>query len=124
MLWHRDRYKLISMRNQAKLEKVTQLQGNEVHDDREVESEDQASSSKIKVSNNSEAAVKIKELIVKEDDGYKCKFCGHTSRAKNNLEMHAEIHFEGIEYTCESCDKRFTTKNSFSAHKSIYHRKA
>ena len=102
-----------------------QLQGNEVQDEREeVENEDHTSSFKIKVSSNGEAAEKIKELIVKDDDVYKCKFCGHTSKHASTLQMHAERHFEGIEYSCESCDKRFKTKNSFNAHKSIYHRKA
>ena len=101
------------------------LQGNEVQDEREeVENEDHTSSFKIKVSSNGEAAEKIKELIVKDDDVYKCKFCGHTSKHASTLQMHAERHFEGIEYSCESCDKRFKTKNSFNAHKSIYHRKA
>ena len=77
---------------------------------------------KIKVSSQEEAKLKTIELIEIVNDGFKCSYCGHISKRKDNMESHIEIHFDGLQYPCKSCDKVFPRKNSLSSHKSMLHR--
>ena len=62
---------------------------------------------------------------------YRCKICGKDSKGmtntqkgqcKWNMKNHVETHIEGFSYSCQLCKKKFRSKNSFSSHKSQYHK--
>ena len=77
---------------------------------------------KIKVSSKEEAQIRIGELTQTVQDGFQCIKCGHTTKIKSNLDMHIEIHFDGLKYSCKFCDKVFPNRASLYNHKSKYHR--
>ena len=68
-----------------------------------------------------------------ESGHFRCKVCGKDSegmtktignkaKLKLNMKNHVETHVEGLSYSCEQCGKKFRSKNSFSVHKSNYHK--
>ena len=68
-----------------------------------------------------------------EGGHFRCKVCGKDSKGmsttktnkaklKWNMKNHVETHIEGLSYSCEQCGKKFRSKNSFSNHKSVYHK--
>ena len=66
-----------------------------------------------------------------EGGHFRCKICGKDSKGmaktasgplKRNMVNHVETHLEGISYSCQLCGKKFRSKNSFSVHKSVYHK--
>ena len=66
-----------------------------------------------------------------EGGNFRCKICGKDSSGmtktqknhlKGNMKNHVETHIEGLSYSCQLCGKTFRSKNSFSSHKSIYHK--
>ena len=67
-----------------------------------------------------------------EDGHFRCKFCGKDSTGmkktqkaclKVNMRNHVETHIEGVSFPCQICGKEFRSKNSFSVHKSIFHKR-
>ena len=66
----------------------------------------------------------IDQNITKNEDGSKsCYFCGKTvpsSTNINNLRKHVETHLD-LSYPCNSCGKKFRSKNSLNSHKSRNH---
>ena len=50
---------------------------------------------------------KINEILIKEDDYFKCAACGKMSKDKSNMKRHVEIHIEGLSYECQFCEKTF-----------------
>ena len=79
-------------------------------------------SDKIKVSNREEAKSKIAELSQTVVGGYMCTKCGHISKTKGALDLHIEIHFDGLKLPCSFCDKVFPNRASLANHKSYYHK--
>ena len=77
---------------------------------------------KIKVSGLEEAEKKVKELMEKVDGNYLCTHCGFNAKFRGNVKIHVLSHFEGIEFQCEFCDKKYATKASLQVHKSVYHK--
>ena len=64
-----------------------------------------------------------------EGGHFRCKVCGKDSKGmtktkdlKWNMKNHVETHVEGLSYSCQLCGKTFRSKNSFSVHKSVYHK--
>ena len=68
-----------------------------------------------------------------EGGHFRCKVCGKDSKGmtktisnkaklKWNMKNHVETHIEGLSYSCQLCGKQFRSKNSFSVHKSNYHK--
>ena len=66
-----------------------------------------------------------------EGGHFRCKVCGKNSvdkgMTKNKdlkwvMKSHIETHIEGLSYSCQLCVKKFRSKNSFSVHKSNYHK--
>ena len=67
-----------------------------------------------------------------EGGHFRCKVCGKDSKGmtktrdsstlKWNMRNHVETHVEGLSYSCQPCGKMFRSKNSFSNHKSVYHK--
>ena len=50
---------------------------------------------------------KIKELIIKEDDFFKCTVCGKICKQHVNMRRHVELHIEGLSYECQFCNNTF-----------------
>ena len=65
---------------------------------------------------------KMKSLLQKRDDVWICLVCNHTSTKKDNIKKHVEIHFDGLSYPCNLCNKEFRLKNSLNGHKSTIHK--
>ena len=64
-----------------------------------------------------------------EGGHFRCKVCGKDSQGmtktkdlKTNMKNHVETHVEGLSYSCQLCGKNFRSKNSFSVHKSKFHK--
>ena len=70
------------------------------------------------------------QVLTNEDRSVTCKICGKTSQpnqknlslARSNMRIHVEIHFEGLSYPCQFCDKTFRYANSLACHKSSKHK--
>ena len=65
---------------------------------------------------NNELSVLINKMIDKNESVWKCEICGRTARDKFNIVRHAEIHIEGISYTCHICSKTFANRPNLSSH--------
>lgn len=59
----------------------------------------------------------IKELLVFENDRWKCRFCQKEFLSKRNLKIHAELHVSGLSYPCEHCTETFSTSSRLGQHK-------
>ena len=55
---------------------------------------------------------------------WKCKICGKTTKQRNKLSWHVEIHLEGYIHNCEYCGKVFKTRNSLQGHVYTVHSNA
>ena len=63
----------------------------------------------------------IAEMIEKTEDGkWKCKICGKLA-IHNSIKRHAEIHIEGLSYTCHVCGKSCSTRQYLGQHISNNH---
>ena len=67
-----------------------------------------------------------------EGGHFRCRICGQDSTGmtktrkgdrKNNMKNHIETHVEGLSISCEVCGKEFRSRNSYSVHKSLYHKR-
>jgi len=65
---------------------------------------------------------KINEILIKEDDYFKCAACGKKSKDKRNMKRHVEIHIEGLSYECQFCEKTFRNKHMLQNHIHRNHR--
>ena len=72
---------------------------------------------------NSEVENKFLELIVKENDTYRCTVCEKTQSHKTKMRLHLESHLTGLSYDCPTCGKNFRFKNSLNRHISDKHNK-
>ena len=66
--------------------------------------------------NQEEINQKIKELLIKESDMYKCTVCGKMSKDNRNMRRHVEVHIDGLNYQCSLCGKSFRSGDSFRKH--------
>ena len=64
----------------------------------------------------------VNELVTTENGVFSCKACGKTGNDKSNMKRHAEIHIEGVSYSCPSCDKTFRSRNALNIHVSRFHK--
>ena len=58
----------------------------------------------------------INEMIIKDNDSFRCKTCGKGDKRLDNMKKHVEIHIDGIAYDCPLCDKTFRSKSSYNNH--------
>ena len=72
--------------------------------------------------NNSEVDTKFEELVVKENNVYRCTVCEKTMSHKTNMKKHLETHLTGLSYDCQLCGKTFRSSNLFNVHKTNYHK--
>ena len=71
---------------------------------------------------NLEVENKFLELVVKENDTYRCTVCEKTSNSKFNIKRHLEIHLSGLSYDCHICGKNLRSSNALQLHKSRTHK--
>ena len=71
---------------------------------------------------NSEVDTKFSELIVREENMYRCTVCERTMKIRSDMSRHLETHLSGLSYECPMCGKSFRSTNSLKNHKSVYHR--
>ena len=62
------------------------------------------------------------EYIAKCEVGWKCNFCGKTTTTKTNINLHVEIHIEGLSFSCKFCTMSFRSRNILNRHKNIAHK--
>ena len=72
---------------------------------------------------NSEVQNKFQELIVKENDTYRCTVCEKTQSHKTKMRLHLESHLTGLSYDCPTCGKNFRLKQSLNMYMSNKHNK-
>ena len=69
------------------------------------------------IDNYSKIESKFEELVVKENNSWKCTACGKISKKIFNIKRHIEIHLSGLSYECNVCGKDFKSSNYFNVHK-------
>ena len=65
-----------------------------------------------------EARRAVDELVMKVEDGWKCRACGKTTKGTSSqIRKHAEIHIEGLAFPCQLCGNTFRSRKALSNHK-------
>ena len=89
-------------------------QRNEMKNDFEVSgnvNQDQTKKNKtvVTVSGHDQDEVnrRIQEILIKEDNYFKCIACGKMSKDGSNMKRHAEVHIVGLSYECQICNSTF-----------------
>merc|ERR1719300_767968 len=59
----------------------------------------------------------VKEMIGQVGEKWVCNNCGKETRTKGSIELHAEIHIDGLLFNCDKCGKEFRTRNMLSIHR-------
>ena len=72
--------------------------------------------------NNSEIDSKFDELVLRENNTWRCTVCEKTSNSKFNIKRHLEIHLSGLSYDCHICGKNLRSSNALQLHKSRMHK--
>ena len=67
---------------------------------------------------------KIKELYKRVDEWWICMACDYRTRSKvsSNIKKHVEIHFDGLSYSCNQCNKEYRSSNSLYLHRHNVHK--
>ena len=66
--------------------------------------------------NNSEIESKFEELIIRENNIWRCTVCQQISNSKFNIKRHLEIHLSGLSYDCHKCGKNFRSSKALENH--------
>ena len=67
--------------------------------------------------------ISMMERVVDGEKKWKCTICGKSSKDKQDVARHVEIHIEGISYPCNQCGTVCSSSNSHKTHVSNKHRK-
>jgi len=86
-----------------------------------VESKQKANTISVIGHNQDEVDQKIRDLITKESDMYKCTVCGKLSNHLANMKRHVEVHIDGLSYSCNICHKTFRSMRAKDDHKRKIH---
>ena len=69
---------------------------------------------------------KIKEQMEKTTDGrtvkWSCKLCGRESNKNTNIMEHIELHFSGLSFLCNLCDKVCPSRSTLRMHRNKFHK--
>ena len=57
------------------------------------------------------------------DGSFVCKFCSKSFNRVFNVKEHVEIHFDGLSFPCDLCEKTFRSRNILRKHKNRFHKK-
>ena len=63
----------------------------------------------------------VKEMIGQVGEKWVCNNCGKETRTKGSIELHAEIHIDGLLFNCDKCGKEFRSRNVLAVHRSRSH---
>ena len=77
----------------------------------------------VAIADNENAKNAVNELILKCDEGWKCKECGKTGATKGQIGLHVEIHIDGLSFPCNICFVDFNGRNALAKHKQQKHQK-
>merc|ERR1719318_78235 len=69
---------------------------------------------------NAELDIQINQMMEKSEKVWKCKVCGKRS-IKQEIKVHVETYIEGLEFSCQICNKTSATRGSLQSHISNYH---
>ena len=58
----------------------------------------------------------------KIDGSFVCKFCSKSFNKVFNVKEHVEIHFDGLSFPCDKCEKTFRSRKILRNHKNRYHK--
>ena len=61
-----------------------------------------------------------KHLLCHTELTFQCETCGHTSRSKQNYEIHKRKHTGEKPYVCEQCSAKFADLSSLIAHRKMH----
>ena len=67
--------------------------------------------------NNSEVDSKFEELVVNENNMWRCTVCNKTMKYKSDMKRHLESHLSGLSYDCQICGSTFRSVDSLRRHK-------
>ena len=62
------------------------------------------------------------EYITKSEVGWKCNPCGKTTTTKTNMNLHVEIHIDGLSFPCTFCTMNFRSRKHLNNHKIRIHK--
>ena len=62
------------------------------------------------------------EYITKCEVGWNCNFCGITKTTKTNINLHVEVHIDGLSFPCKFCSMSFRSRNILNLHKNRVHK--
>ena len=68
------------------------------------------------------AAFNYEEYFTKCEVGWKCNPCGKTTTTKTNMNLHVEIHMDGLSFPCKFCSMSFRSRNILNVHKNRAHK--
>ena len=64
---------------------------------------------------------KLDEMFSVDTSGmYICKYCSRVSNKKSNMREHAEVHVDGLTFSCDFCDKSYRSHSALRTHKRRY----
>jgi len=58
----------------------------------------------------------IKEQIINTNEGKQCRICFYRSKYSHHLKDHIETHLEGLSFSCDICDKSYSSRDSLRKH--------
>ena len=58
----------------------------------------------------------------KIDGSFVCKFCSKSFNKVFNVKEHVEIHFDGLSFPCDKCEKTFRSRKILRNHKNRHHK--
>ena len=73
-----------------------------------------------------EDALAIVDTYIEDQDAdgwWRCKTCQKTSKSRANIRKHAEIHIEGLSFSCQLCGMTYKTRMSLDQHRKLKHTK-
>ena len=74
--------------------------------------------------NNSEVDSKFEELVVNENNIWRCTVCNKTIKCKRDMKRHLESHLSGLSYDCQICGSTFRSVDALRKHKYRKHQNA
>ena len=73
--------------------------------------------------NAGEVDKQMRELYERNNEGWICLVCNHTSKGKSsNIRNHVETHLDGLVYACNFCSNEFRSRNMLGQHKMYSHK--
>ena len=62
----------------------------------------------------------IEENIIRTEESFECKLCGHSSELKAYVRKHMETHIVGLTFPCDLCEEVFPSRNTVNYHTRLH----